>query len=113
ELKVPSFDGTMFVTSTTSRAYGPLFHIQVTCARKYKAHVEGLFQVIEEELEKNSIYKGKAVDGNAEPEFLDLRGVDPATVVYADETVRQLEANIWSVVRHTDTLREMKIPRKR
>jgi hypothetical protein len=113
ELKVPSFDGTMHVGESRSKAYGPLFAINVVCARKYKAHVEGLFQVIEEELQLHSIYKGKAVDGNQEPDFLDLRGVDPRQVVYATETVRQLEANIWSVVRHTETLREMRIPRKR
>lgn len=92
---------------------GMLYQLVATCPRKHRSKVEGVFALIEEYLQNNSIYRGKAFDGKEQPEFLDLRGVDPDKVVYAEEALVQLEANIWSVMRHTDQLRKSNIPRKR
>jgi hypothetical protein len=113
QFEVPSFEGTITLGGQHHREYGDLFWIEVNAKRKYKAQVEGLFLVLEDELKTNSIYKGKAIDGQAEPEFLDLSGVDPSNVVYSDEVITQLNANLWSVANHTKTLRELGIPRKR
>lgn len=110
---VPSFEGTMMIGATRHREFGELFHLSVVAPRKFKAHIEGLYQVIEDELKQHSIYKGKAVDGQGEPEFIDLSGVNPAEVIYSDEVITQLDANIWSVLQHTEALRSLKIPRKR
>jgi transitional endoplasmic reticulum ATPase len=112
-LAVPFFEGHIDIGAASHRELGPLFHLSVAAPRKYAAQIEGLFTVIEQELQTGSIYKGQAVDGQKDPEFLDLSTVDPQTVIYADDVVEQLEANIWSVLRHTDVLRRMKIPRKR
>jgi transitional endoplasmic reticulum ATPase len=112
-VEVPMLEGQMVVGVNSDRTWGQLFHVHITCPRKYKAQVEGLFTVIEEELKQESIYKGKAVDGQMQPEFIDLAGVDPAQVIYADMTTEQLEANLWSVLRFTPQLRKLKIPRKR
>lgn len=113
QVNVPSFEGTMILHYQNSRELGPLFLLIVEAPRKYEAHIEGLFDVIEEELNTHSIYKGQAVDGQAEPEFLDLTGVNPAEVIYADDAILQLQANLWSVLEHTAVLRQMNIPRKR
>lgn len=113
QVQVPSFEGTMFITASKHREYGELFHLLVRAPRKFKPHIEGLFQVIEEELKARSIYKGQAIDGQGEPEFLDLSGVKPSQVIYSDEVLTQLGANIWSVMAHTDVMRNLGIPRKR
>jgi transitional endoplasmic reticulum ATPase len=112
-LEVPMFEGMMSVSEVPSPQWGPLFYVSIVAPRKYRAAIEGLFKVVEEELRSESIYKGKAIDGSHHPEFLDLSGVDSNTVIYAEETNRQLLANIWSVVRHTDQLRKLRLPRKR
>jgi len=112
-LAVPMFEGQMMVSGTNDRTWGPLFVVSISAPRKYRAHIEGLWKVIEEELKAFSIYKGQAIDGQTDPEFIDLSGVDPEKVIYSDETTEQLEANIWSVLRHTDVMRELKLPRKR
>jgi transitional endoplasmic reticulum ATPase len=112
-IAVPMLDGMMTVQTVGDRTWGPLFHLSLVCPRKFKGAVEGLFTVVAEELRAQSIYKGSAIDGQIEPEFLDLTGVNPREVIYSEETERQLGANIWSVVRYTDKLRELGLSRKR
>lgn len=92
---------------------GPVFHITAEGPRKYRHHVEGIFRAIEEELKTNSIYRGKAFDGQQNPVFLDLEGHDPSKVVYSDETMEQLEANVWAVLRYPNEMEELGIPLKR
>jgi len=112
-IAVPMIDGIMTVGSVPDRTWGPLFLLHIVAPRKFKGAIEGLFAVVEEELKAQSIYKGSAIDGQVDPEFLDLTGVDPRLVIYSEETSRQLSANIWSVVEHTDKLRALGLPRKR
>jgi len=110
---VPMLEGTMVVGAVNDRTWGPLFHVTIVCPRKYKNVIEGLWVVVADELETGSIYKGKAIDGQTDPDFVDLTGVDREQVIYSDEAQAQLEANIWSVLRHTEALRRYKLPRKR
>jgi transitional endoplasmic reticulum ATPase len=112
-LEVPMINGRMLVSQSMSPTFGPLFSLTVTAPRKYRAAIEGLFAVVEEELKRESIYRGKAVDGQPTPEFVDLSTVDPAEVIYSDDTQAQLEANIWSTLRYTAVHRKAGLPRKR
>lgn len=112
-IDVPMFDGQMYLGAKNDKVWGPLFHIEIHAPRKFRRQIEGLWQVIEEELKAGSIYKGKAIDGQSTPEFVDLSGVDNNRVIYSDETTNQLDANVWSVIKHTEALRQLKIPRKR
>jgi SpoVK/Ycf46/Vps4 family AAA+-type ATPase len=68
---------------------------------------------IGEELARNSIYRGKAIDGALPPQFLDLSKVSPEDVVYTLPVMQQLEANVWSPIRHADVLEELGQPTKR
>ena len=112
--KVPLLPNVEFICSShQDDELGQLFMLYANTPRKNRAHVEGIFNLIQEELENSSIYRGKAFDGKDEPEFLDLTGVDPDKVIYSKEVTIQLEANIWSVMRYTDQLRQSNIPRKR
>jgi hypothetical protein len=111
---IPLMPETQFITEMDQdEEMGMLFRLRAVTPRKHRPQVEGIFALIEEYLRNNSIYRGKAFDGKDQPEFLDLSGLDPETVVYSKEVFRQLEANIWSVMRHTQQLRESRIPRKR
>ena len=112
-ISVPMLEGVMTIAGIGSTDLGPVTYVDFEAPRKYKAHIEGLFNVIEEELSRGSIYKGQAIDGQTEPGFIDLAGVKAETVIYSDDTTVQLEANIWSVLRHTERMRELELPRKR
>lgn len=113
QMQVPLFAGTMYLTVQQDDEYGPLFHLVIDAARKFRGHIEGLFQVVEQELRERSIYKSKAIDGQVDAEFIDLSGVDPSKVIYSDEVMVQLQANIWSLLEHSDAMRALKMPLKR
>lgn len=112
--EVPFLPGVEFsLGDTYDEEHGLVFQVTVSSPRKYKAQVEGLFVLIEEELRNNSIYRGKAMDGKTMPGFLDLDAVDPDKVVYAKDTMTQLEASVWSLIRYSDEHRKLRIPLKR
>lgn len=104
---------TFFTGGTPDEELGTLFVMTVSTLRRWKAHVEGVLTLIDEELRENSIYRGKAFDGKEMPDFLDLSGVSPDKVVYSADTMVQLEANVWAVMEHASALRASDIPLKR
>lgn len=113
KVSMPTLDATFTLGSDWSEEYGNLFRINVTAPRKHRARLETVFNVIQDELENRSIYKGKAFNGAENPEFLDLTGLDESKVVYADEVLAQLNANLWSLIEHTETMIRLGIPLKR
>jgi len=113
QVSFPPLEATLFLTEKQDPTLGPLFHLLVDCPRKYRGHVEGLFIAIEQELRENSIYKGKAIDGATKPGFIDPFRTNKSRVVYSEDVTRQLDANIWALIEHTDAMRETGLPLKR
>ena len=111
---IPGMEGAEVTPGGThDEEFGSLFVLTIEAPRKYRAQVEGLFAMVEKELREHSIYRGRAFDGQDTPEFLDLSGVDPDKVIYSEEALVQLNANIWSVLRYRHELAEAGISRKR
>jgi hypothetical protein len=92
---------------------GTLFVINAEGPRKFRFEIEGIFNLVEDHLQKHSIYRGKAFDGQEMPDFLDLSKVREDKVVYADEVVTQLAANVWAPLRYAPEHRQLGIPLKR
>lgn len=95
------------------RERGIVFEIHVEAPKKYRQHIEAFFQVIADELKHRSIYKGKAITAAETPSFLNTASVDRSKVIYSDNTMTQLEANCWSLIRHSDAMRAASLPLKR
>jgi transitional endoplasmic reticulum ATPase len=94
--------------------YGYVFALSVEAPRRHRRRVEGFFAVVEDELAKHSLYKGKAVTSdNLEPKFLDTSRVDESKIIYTREVLTQLEVNLWAPLRYTAPLREAGVPLKR
>src|SRR5205814_1002858 len=72
--------------------FGIVFAIQAEAKRKFKGQVEEFFEEVHQKLKTNSIYKGKAFVGCAEPAFLDLSQFDPHKVVYSQKVKAQIES---------------------
>lgn len=108
-------DANITLEATHDREQGWLGAVTVNAPRGVKAQVQGLFKLIEKHLAASSIYRGKALIGahRPMPKFLDVRKVDPAHVVYSDEVLTQLNANVWSLIEHTELMRELGEPLKR
>jgi len=109
----PPLEADMYCTHDEDAELGPLFHLYIEAPRKYRGHIEGLFLAVEEELRNCSIYKGKAITGAVVPTYIDTTKVDPEKVVYSQETLTQLGANIWSVLRHGEQMKKVGMSLKR
>lgn len=93
--------------------YGQIFELHVTGPRKWKEEVEALFADIEEELKNNSIYRGHAIIGSSNPEFLDLKDFKASQIVFADDVEEVLEGLLHTPLRYSDAMRKQKLPLKR
>ncbi|WP_327719903.1 ATP-binding protein [Streptomyces sp. NBC_00490] len=94
---------------TRDRELGMIGKLSIQAPRGVKAQVEGLWKVIERHLVTSSIYRGKALVGGDQimPAYLDVRKVDPKQVIYSDDVLTQLQTNVWSLIEHTDLMREL------
>jgi transitional endoplasmic reticulum ATPase len=114
QFTIPLLEDTTFIFGQAhSQDYGHVFQITISSPRKNRFVIEGLFKLIEEELKSESIYRGKAIDGQVQPQFLDLDGFDETKVVYAEQVKADLDAHLWSVLRYSDANRELGLPLKR
>jgi transitional endoplasmic reticulum ATPase len=113
QIEVPVFEGTMSLDSTSSEEFGQIFVVLFDAPRKYRFAIEGLFRVIQEELESASIYKGKAIDAARDPNYKDTRVIDPERIVYSEQAMADLDAQLWRVVENTSWARANGVPLKR
>lgn len=93
--------------------YGTVFNLTVTCPRKFRTQVEAFFTVVEDELKTNSIYRGKAFTGGAQPNFLDLSRDYRSQIVYSEQVIRELETEVWTPLRHAESFRQLGMTLKR
>lgn len=105
-------DATFHIGATKSE-HGPISQIVVEAPRKHRRRVQGFLDMVEAELRERSIYRGKAIDGAEWPGFLDLDSIDAQSVVYSADVMTQLEANLWSLLDHTQVMRDLRMPLKR
>lgn len=111
-IEVPAL-GT-FTLDATYTDNGPCFMLSAIVPARHRGRVSALFDVVQDELIQRSIYRGHALHGaQDQPAFLDLSKVDTRAVTYSDEVSAQLDANVWSHIRHADVLRRHGIPVRR
>lgn len=113
EFPLEVFEGSCSTGHWRHEDTGFMFQLTISAPKKYTNAVKGFFALVEEEINTNSIYQGKAFTAGDDPEFLDLKGVDPAKVVYSNEVMTQLDANVWSLLDHSEAMRENGLPLKR
>lgn len=113
-LSIPTLPGLeILLCSHHDDDYGRVFVIHATGPRKYKSEIEAFFVEVETYLQEHSIYRGQALRGADRLDFLDLSEFDASKVVFSNEVTDMLKGTVWSVIRHTDALREEGIPRKK
>lgn len=111
-VSLPILDCVFTVSHTSHPEHGVIGTIEAEVPRKYRQHIEGFFVKLEEELRKNSIYKGKAIDGAPHPNFISTK-VDPRRVVYSDDVMLDAETHIWLALRDPGRLKANGLPVKR
>lgn len=106
-------EATFYLDDTRHPEDGNVFYLAVEAPRRHKAHIEALFKMIEDELRRESIYRGKALTAATTPQFIDTAVVDRNRVVYSDDAMTQLDANLWSVIRHAEANKSVGLSPKR
>lgn len=104
---------TFTLDQSYSQDFGPVFVLHAAAPKKFRGHIEVFFDVVEKFLQQRSIYRGKAIDGGDMPNFIDTTRVDESKVVYSEETMRQLDANLYSLVKYANEHRANRLPLKR
>lgn len=114
DFKVPILRATFTITATRDRNSQYVGYLGCEAPKKFRAQVDGVYKAVEQRLQTVSLFRGRAMDANwLEPEFLDLEGVSEDKVAYSRETIRQLDANIWAVLEHTDVIKAAGMQLKR
>ena len=114
-IEIPIFENLELVLCDQhkDRDYGKIFEIHCRGPRKYKDEIEAFFDAIEDYLKNNSIYRGRAIVGSDEPEFLDLANFDAKQIVFSDEVTAILEGTVWAPLKYTEAMRREGVPLKR
>lgn len=94
---------------------GIIFTLSVTAPLKHRRRIEAFFNLVQDELKAQSLYKGRAIMNahTPEPTFLDLSTFDASKMVYSAEVLTQLDVNVWAPLRYTDSFRTSEVPLKR
>lgn len=95
------------------RDYGRIFEIHAEGPKKYQAEMDEFFSDVEEYLKNKSIYRGKAIIGADDPEFLDMSGFDASKIVFSDEAETALQGKVYAPIRYTAAMRKEGISLKR
>jgi len=80
--------------------------------KKYKAYVESIFDLVENELLHGSLYRGKAFTDDDKPEFIDTDSIDPSRIVYSAEVTAQIAANVYVRLDYPEVMKDLDIPFK-
>lgn len=111
-LAIPALNGAILRLEAERSKFGPVFKIQVETKKVNKPDIDALFEAIDVELKTNSIYRGKALVGAFDLEFLDVSKFDPNRLAFSDHVTNALEATIFNRLRNMDTLKKVGLPTK-
>lgn len=100
ELEVPDLQATLILDSTQDEEKGSLFTLHVRCRKVQEKAVSGLFNLIEEVLREESLYRGKAITGAETPEFIDLSRIRANEVIFKANIQEALEHEVWFPVQN-------------
>jgi hypothetical protein len=107
QVRFEPLDCTFMLHATRDPKKGLLFRLDVTAPKKWQRQIEGFFDILAIELAERSIYRGKMVDGSDNPDFIDPFLVDARQVCYSQNVLTQLNANVWTVLEHSNVLRNI------
>jgi hypothetical protein len=101
-----------FILEDDHREYGKVFKLYARGPKKHKAEVEALFDDVQEFLQTKSIYRGQALIGADNLEFLNL-DIDMSKIVFSDKVMEELGGMVWSSLRYSEAMRREGLSLKR
>lgn len=112
-MEVPTLPGLQInIGRIDDEELGPLFRLVAMGPRKFKDEMHALFNDIQEYLQGNSIYRGKALIGADKMEFMNI-DIDRDKIVFSDDVEAMLDGTVWAPIRYAEAMRRENIPLKR
>jgi transitional endoplasmic reticulum ATPase len=112
-VKFPAYEATFDIGYGRDPELGQVSKITCYAPKRRQAEIEEFFDAVQAQLENNSIYRGKAITAAAVPTFFDISSVQPEQVIYAESVRKELSANVWATIRHSQRLRDAGMAIKR
>lgn len=107
EVSFSQLDATFELGVSHSEEHGSIFILSVVAPRKHRRRIEGFMDVVADELAQRSIYRGQMVNAADHPGFLNPYSVREDQVVYSEDVMTQLRANLWTVIEHAGWYRDI------
>jgi transitional endoplasmic reticulum ATPase len=127
EVNIPGVEGELNTGMNDPKSQKPKFVITGMIKQKDRPKVLKIYELTKEIIRSESIYRGKAIrvdfsylrDGRPfvpnedEPKFMDISKVDPDGLVFEATTDRIINMTLFSLIRNTEAMRQVKVPLKR
>lgn len=107
EIEFSTVDGTAYVGSVRDPEKGIVGTITVEAPKKWGAVINGLWVLVQQELDKESIYRGKAITASSTPNFVDPYSVNREHIVLSTSAETSIFANIVTPIRHAEEMRRL------
>lgn len=113
QLEIPALPGAVFEFHGTDGKHGPVFAVVVHSPKKHKPQIEEFFRQLDAELASNSIYRGQALMGAYELEFMDTSRFKANEIVFSDTVQDTLDAALFSILDYPEASVDAGLPTKR
>lgn len=114
EVEIPALKGAVAqLGATRHRIHGVVFELGVESPKKHRKEIERFFDAVDQYLLDHSIYRGQALMGAENLEFMNLATFDPHQIVFSDEATTQLDGAVMGLLRYPDAYRASNIGLKR
>lgn len=94
------------IEATQDRELGTVGYLYATGPKKHTGRIQAIFDLVEGELRVSSIYRGKAIDGQDMPEFIDVASVDASKLVYSEQVLADVNAHVFGPIRYPEAFAE-------
>lgn len=124
---IPEDDGYFETGAKTEEGKMVKFRLSAVLKKKHSEQFHNLCASIRKQLQKTSLYRGKAISINfydergrpfqepmyPKPDFPSIVPVNPAGMVFSRSIEKAIEANLYTPITKTDRVRKLRIPLKR
>jgi hypothetical protein len=91
-------DAILVVGETRTDEHGLVLNLAARTTKRTMGEIEVLFDLVQDELDAHSIYRGQAITASDQPQFLDVRGTSYDDVVFTQPTFNRLDFRLFSVI---------------
>lgn len=113
DIVIPMLNAEATLHSHYNDELGPLGAISISAPKKYSTEVEGLFNLVDDELKNSSIYRGKVITAAMEPDFLDLSRLNSNEIIYSQAVEHAFNKQVVTSIKHRAKLQKLGEPLKR